>query len=243
MKNHHVIITGATRGIGRATALHYAAKGWAVSICSHSSASILENARCDIETAGGQCFAFLGDMGKYEDASTFIQKAVKTFGIPDVLINNAGISHIGLLQDMTPEEWDHILQTNLSSAFYTCKTIIPYFLQTKKGYIINISSVWGNVGASTEAAYSATKGGINALTKALAKELTPSGIPVNAIACGFIDTSMNASLNPQEQENIFQEIPAGRAGLPEEVARLTEQLIKSPEYLTGQVITMDGGWT
>lgn len=242
MKNHHIIITGATRGIGHATALHYAAKGWLVSICSHSSASALEDARLDVETAGGQCFAFLGDMGNYEDASTFIQKAVKTFGIPDVLINNAGISHIGLLQDMTPEEWNRIIQTNLSSVFYTCKTIIPYFLQTKKGYIINISSVWGNVGASTETAYSATKGGINALTKALAKELAPSGIPVNAIACGFIDTPMNASFSPQERENILQDIPVGRAGLPEEVARLTEQLVKSPEYLTGQVITMDGGW-
>ncbi len=241
--DHHIIVTGATRGIGRAIALHYAQKGWSVSICSHGPAGTLEAMRLKTEGVGGRCFAFSGDMGRYRDASTFIQKAIQAFGIPDILVNNAGISYIGLLQDMTPTEWDQIIQTDLSSVFYTCKTIIPYFLRNKKGYIINISSVWGSTGASTEAAYSAAKGGVNAFTKALAKELAPSGIPVNAIACGIIDTDMNAFLSEEEREDILEDIPAGRMGLPEEVAQLTEQLAGSPSYLTGQIVTLDGGWT
>lgn len=243
MRNHHIIITGATRGIGHAIALHYARKGWLVSICSHSRKDQLEKTCREVETAGGQCFSFLGDMGCWEAANSFIQKAVRTFGTADILINNAGISHIGLLQDMTPEEWNRIIQTNLSSVFYTSKAVIPHFLKHNRGMIINISSVWGNVGSSTEVAYSTTKGGINAFTKALAKELAPSGIPVNAIACGIIDTSMNDFLSQKEMAEILEEIPAGRTGRPEEVAILVEQLAGAPSYLTGQIITMDGGWT
>lgn len=240
--SNHIIITGASRGIGKAVALHYAKKGWLVSICAHSSQKQLTKTSQDLETAGGQCFSMLCDIGNDIEADAFIQNAVNTFGIPDILINNAGISYIGLTQDMSTEDWNTLLQTNLSSVFYTCRAIIPHFLSKKAGSIINISSVWGNVGAAMEVAYSASKGGVNAFTKALAKELAPSHIKVNALACGFIDTDMNQFLNAEERETLINEIPAGRAGTPEEVAKLVDQIASAPDYLTGQVITLDGGW-
>ena len=161
----------------------------------------------------------------------------------DLLVNNAGISHIGLLQDMTDDEWDEVMGTNLSSAFYTCRAAIPLMLKNKSGRILNISSVWGNVGASLETAYSASKGGINAFTKALAKELAPSGIAVNALACGVVDTDMNNAFSDEDMQALKNEIPMGRITTPEEVASQALLIIKSPVYMTGQIITIDGGWT
>ena len=140
------------------------------------------------------------------------------------------------------EEWERLISVNLSSVFYCCKLAIPGMVRKKQGTIINISSVWGVCGASCEAAYSASKGGVNALTMALAKELAPSGIQVNAIACGAIDTDMNRFLEPEERNALLEEIPAGRMGTPEEAAQLVLQLAQSPSYLTGQIIRLDGGW-
>lgn len=160
----------------------------------------------------------------------------------DILINNAGISHIGLLQDMSIEEWNQVLNTNLTSAFSCSKYAIPDMITRKQGKIINISSVWGCSGASCEVAYSASKGGLNLFTQALAKELAPSNIQVNAIACGCIDTQMNACFSEEERATLTDEIPAGRFGMPEEVASLVLTLAEGNEYLTGQIITLDGGW-
>ena len=143
---------------------------------------------------------------------------------------------------MKPEDWDLILRTNLTSVFNCCKLAIPMMLEKKQGKIINISSVWGVCGASCETAYSATKGGVNALTKALAKELAPSNIQVNAIACGAIDTEMNHFLDDEELIGLIEEIPAGRLGRAEEVADLAYHLGYKENYLTGQVIGLDGGW-
>ena len=161
----------------------------------------------------------------------------------DLLINNAGISHIGLLQDMTDEEWHRVIDTNLTAVFHTCRLAIPLMLRSGTGRILNISSVWGNTGASTEVAYSASKGGLNAFTKALAKELAPSNISVNAIACGYINTAMNAHLTEEEKKDLFSEIPSGRPGTPPEVADLAALIAQAPLYMTGQIITMDGAWT
>jgi 3-oxoacyl-[acyl-carrier protein] reductase len=161
----------------------------------------------------------------------------------DVLVNNAGISHIGLLSDMTAEQWHRVMGVNLDSCFYTARAAIPLMLQEHAGHIINISSVWGNAGASMEVAYSASKGGMNAFTKALAKELAPSGIQVNAVACGVIDTAMNACFSEEDMNALKNEIPADRLGQPEEVAQLVYQLTQGPSYLTGQIITLDGGWS
>ena len=160
----------------------------------------------------------------------------------DILINNAGISHVGLLTDMSLEEWNRVLQVNLTSMFCCCKHAIPPMVHEKSGRILNISSVWGNVGASCEVAYSASKGGVNGFTRALAKELGPSGITVNAIACGVIDTRMNRCFSEDERRQISEEIPVGRFGLPQEAASLALSLVNAPDYLTGQVITLDGGW-
>ena len=168
--------------------------------------------------------------------------ALDTFGDIHVLINNAGVSHIGLLSDMSPDEWDHIIRTNLTSVYNCCHEVIPSMVRRQSGRIINISSVWGNVGASCEAAYSASKGGVNSLTKALAKELAPSHIGVNAVACGVSDTDMNRFISADERQALTDDIPACRMGRPEEVARLVFLLAQAPEYMTGQIVTMDGGW-
>lgn len=242
MRKKSVVITGASRGIGKAIALEFARQGYHVCICCKNNYTQLEELKKEIEDFHVSCLTFQGDMGDFEQAELFIRQSVARFGTPDILVNNAGVSYFGLLQDMSPDDWNQLLNTNLTSVFNCCKTIIPYMLQTKAGKIFNISSVWGNVGASTEVAYSATKGGVNSFTKALAKELAPSGIQVNAIACGMIDTEMNHCLSPEDIRAITDEIPAGRMGTPDEAASLICQLAQGPDYLTGQIITLDGGW-
>ena len=184
----------------------------------------------------------MGDMGDMSQCEKLFKQIKKQFGTLDVLVNNAGISYIGLLQDMKSEDWERIIRTNLTSVFNLSRLAIPCMVSQKYGKIINISSVWGNVGAACEVAYSATKGGINAFTKALAKELAPSNIQVNAVACGAIDTEMNQFLEEDELIGLVEEIPAGRLGRAEEVADLVYHLGYKNSYLTGQVIGLDGGW-
>ena len=242
MAHKTVLITGASRGIGRAIAQIFAEAGWSVGICCKKSMAELSEVRKYIEATGSQCFDFIGDMGCYEDAQKFITEARKALGPIDCLVNNAGVSYIGLLSDMHAEEWNKIIQINLTSVFNCCKQVIPDMVARQSGSIINISSVWGNCGASCEVAYSASKGGMNAFTKALAKELAPSHITVNAIACGAIDTEMNHFLSKEERDQLIDEIPACRMGTPEEVGRLALQLAGKHSYLTGQIITLDGGW-
>lgn len=237
------LITGASRGIGRAIAVAFAREGYRLMInCSKSEAELLSLKEELIQTCHVDVLTSVGDVSDYAYVSRLFEEANSHFGGVDVLVNNAGIAHIGLLSDMSIDEWEHIIGTNLTSVFSTCKLAIPYMVHQKAGKIINISSVWGNVGASCEVAYSACKGGINSFTRALAKELAPSNIQVNAIACGVIDTQMNACFNEEERLALVDEIPAGRFGTPEEVAALALQLCTGNTYLTGQIITLDGGW-
>ncbi len=237
-----VLVTGASRGIGKAIAIKFAKKGYNVIInCAHRERELLQ-AQKEISSYQVGCTAFLGDMGKMEDCEKLFALIRKQYGSLDVLVNNAGVDYIGLLQDMSSEDWDKILHMNLTSVFNCCKLAIPYMVHQKQGKIINISSVWGVAGASCEAAYSATKGGINALTRALAKELGPSNIQVNAIACGAIDTEMNQWMEEDELIALVDEIPAGRLGKAEEVADLAYHLGYKESYLTGQIIGLDGGW-
>ena len=168
MAHKTVLITGASRGIGRAIAQIFAEAGWSVGICCKKNIAELSEVKKYIEATGSQCFDFIGDMGCYEEAQKFITEARKVLGPIDCLVNNAGISHIGLLSDMHAEEWNEIIQTNLTSVFNCCKQVIPDMVARQSGSIINISSVWGSCGASCEVAYSASKGGMNAFTKALA---------------------------------------------------------------------------
>lgn len=240
--NKTVVVTGASRGIGRAIALYYAQNGFNVCICCRSDFEKLEKLRQEILKCGSRCISYVGDIGIYKNCEAFFELILKNFSKIDVLVNNAGISYIGLLQDMTPDEWHNIVETNLTSVWGCCKLVIPNMLKHHDGKIINISSVWGCVGASTEVAYSATKGGINSFTKALAKELAPSNIQVNAIACGIIDTDMNSFLDEEDMQSVIDEVPAGRIGKPEDVAKLAFDISNTSNYLTGQVIKLDGGW-
>lgn len=238
-----VLITGASRGIGKAIAIRFAKEGCSLIInCSKSADALMELKHHLTETYHVPVLASVGNIGDFSYVQRLFEEIKAEFGGIDIVVNNAGISHIGLLSDMTPEEWQNILNVNLSSVFYTSKLAIPYMLSKQQGKIINISSVWGNVGASCEVAYSASKGGINSFTKALAKELAPSNIQVNAIACGCIDTEMNHCFSEEERKELTEEIPAGRFGTPEEVANLVYSLASEHHYLTGQIITFDGGW-
>ena len=240
--NKTVVVTGASRGIGRAVSIYYAQNGFNVCICCRKNSEMLEKVRQEILNYGVECIAYTGDIGNFQKCETFFKLIAQSYSKIDILVNNAGISHIGLLQDMSPDEWHNIVEANLTSVFNCCKLAIPIMLSRHAGKIVNISSVWGCVGASTEVAYSATKGGINSFTKALAKELAPSNIQVNAIACGIIDTDMNGFLNDDELQSVLDEVPAGRIGKPEDVAKLAFDITNTSDYLTGQVIRLDGGW-
>lgn len=234
------LVTGASRGIGSAIAEALAAEGYRLYLTCKSSASDLTQVSNRLsETYQIECTPIIADMGDAQAVNRLFSQIHEL----TLLVNNAGVSHIGLLHEMSVEEWQNLMNVNLNALFYTCRLAVPMMLQRHAGKIINISSVWGNVGASMEVAYSASKGGVNAFTKALAKELAPSGIQVNAIACGVIDTQMNASISAEDMEVLRSEIPSDRIGQSKEVASLLLSLLHAPSYLTGQIITLDGGWT
>ena len=237
------LITGASRGIGEATAYQLAKEYDCVAIMSRNTDGKLNTVANQIHaTTNCECIPFTGDVSDFAFVEDCVQSLAASGHPVDTLVNNAGISLVGLFQDLTPEEFDRILRINVTSVYNTCHAVIPDMVRNQYGRILNISSVWGVCGASCEAAYSATKGGVNGLTMALAKELAPSNIQVNAIACGAIDTEMNGFLSEEEHAMLLDEIPAGRMGKPEEVADLVMKLVEAPEYLTGQIIKMDGGW-
>lgn len=237
--NKKIFITGASRGIGKAIAEAFAKEGYDLYlVCKNNLSSMQQFAEglSKQYTVTTHCHAV--DLSDSQTLETFL----KTLPAMDVVVNNAGISYVGLLTDMSLSDWNEIINVNLTSTFLICRQLVPAMIQRHSGRIINISSVWGNVGASMEVAYSTTKGGINSFTKALAKELAPSSVQVNAIACGLIDTDMNACFSEEDLACVIEEIPADRIGRPEEVAALCVQLAQAPEYLTGQIITLDGGW-
>lgn len=233
------LITGASRGIGEAVAKELASKGYDLVLVCHNN---IEKMQLLGETLASQhgitCQCHCGDIGD----SNFVTSIFSELDSLDVLVNNAGISYVGLLQDMTNDDWHRVMSVNLDSIFYTSRQAIKLMLSSHNGIIINISSMWGTVGASTEVAYSASKGAVNSFTKALAKELAPSNIRVNAIACGIIDTDMNKCFSKDELEIFIDEIPSGRIGKPEEVAKLVSNICDAPEYMTGQIIGLDGGY-
>lgn len=236
------LVTGASRGIGRATALALAEAGYDLFLIARKEAEKLENTALHCRSLGARVetrCADIGDCEACEDIFTALDLCPGSFKL---LVANAGISKLGLLQDMTPDDWDAMLRTDLSSCFYLSRLAIPRMLRAGGGKLIFISSVWGSRGASCEVAYSAAKGGVNAFTKALAKELAPSNIQVNAIAPGAIDTDMNTWLSEEERSALEEEIPAGRMGQAEEVASLVRQIAAAPAYLTGNILTLSGGW-
>lgn len=248
-----ILITGASRGVGKAIALKiaetskYSHDYSHIILNAHSSSSLLDETAATIAELNPdiKCLTSIGDVGD----SAYINKLysqVKSFtgdvSFVQTLINNAAISYTGLLIDMSPEEWNQTISTNLSSIYNTCHAFLPDMIHHKSGQIVNISSVWGIYGASCEAAYSAAKGGVDSLTKALAKELAPSSISVNALALGIVNTEMNAHLSKEEIDDICEDIPIGRMMTPEEAAEGVMAILNAPDYLTGAVIKMDGGW-
>ena len=242
MRKKTVLVTGSSRGIGKAIALKFAKEGYNVIInCAHNENELLL-VKEEIENYHVSCLAFAGDMGHYEDVKNMIALAKQQFGNVDILVNNAGISHVGLFTDTDIDTWNRIIATNLTSVYNCCNLVVPDMITRQKGKIINISSVWGSIGASCEVAYSASKGGVNAFTKALAKELAPSNIQVNAVACGAIDTQMNHFLDEEELSSLIEDIPANRLGQTNEVADFVFQLAAGHDYLNGQVIHLDGAW-
>lgn len=243
MNKPTVLVTGASRGIGKSIATLFAAKGYYVFLNCRQSFAQLTEVWAELETQYPDSSEIVfGDVGNPDEVRAMFLQIEQSCNGLDVLINNAGISYIGLLSDMTDQSWQDVIQTNLSSSFYCCRAAVPYMVSQKKGKIINISSMWGTAGASCEAAYSASKSGLHGLTRALSKELAPSNIQVNAIACGAIDTSMNNQLSMDERRSLEDDIPVGRFGLPEEIAETAFYLASSHPYLTGQIIGIDGGF-
>lgn len=240
--NKKILVTGASFGIGRATAVELADRGYNLVLLARSMYELnklqnkIKEAYPEREVEIYQCD--VSQALEVEKVTSQILSNGRLYGI----VNNAGISHNGLIQDLSVEDWHKILNTNLSSMFYIVKELVPSMIRAGEGRIVNVSSVWGNVGAACEVAYSASKGGVNAFSKALAKELAPSNITVNAVAFGCIDTNMNQCYSEEERISLCEDIPAGRMASPSEAATMIADILESPDYLTGQVITFDGGW-
>ncbi len=233
------LVTGASRGIGREIAKVLALNGYSLHLICEKNVKMLQDLKEELEKEVKVPIRnYAADVSNYDELARIFDGVDEL----DVLVNNAGISHVGLINEMTLEDWRRVMAVNLDSVFYTSRLAIPKMLKKHSGSIINISSVWGNAGASTEVAYSASKAGVNGFTKALAKELAPSNIAVNAIACGFIDTDMNAHLTIPEREALRDFIPAGRFGTTSDIAAAVMGILRSTPYMTGQIITVDGGW-
>lgn len=238
-----VIITGASKGIGAATAIYFANKGYNVVINyneSYQSASLLSRS---LNEQGFKTVTIKANVANKLDAERLISETIDRFGRVDVLVNNAGVSCINTITDTDEFDSDRIFDINLKGVYNCCRAVTPIMVNQKYGKIINISSMWGQVGASCEVAYSASKAGVIGLTKALAKELAPSGITVNAIAPGLIETSMNNDIPTDELSAFVEEIPLGRMGTPNEIAAASFFLASSEaDYITGQILGVNGGY-
>ncbi len=233
-----VLISGGSRGIGRALVEAFCAEGHRVAFLYRANA---EAAKAVALATGA--IGICADVSDPEAVRRAVAEAETALGgTVEVLVNNAAVSHIGLVQDMTDDEWRRVCDTNLSGAFYLCRAVIPGMVSAHSGRMIHIGSMWGKVGASCEVAYSATKAGLRGLTMALAKELGLSGITVNCVEPGFIDTDMNAALDPDTRAALCDETPLGRIGTPQDVAAAVAFLASdSASFITGQILGVDGG--
>ena len=239
--NKVVVVTGGSRGIGAQIVKTLANENYKVILNYNNSKEQAEKIQQELLEQGKEIEIIKADVSKREETEKLIKFAINKFNKIDVLINNAGISQEGLFTDVTEEEWQKIINTNLNSVFYCNQQALKYMIQEQQGCIINISSIWGETGASCEVAYSTTKAAINGMTKALAKEVGPSNIRVNAIAPGIIDTDMNRNLTNEELEQIKEQIPLNKIGKALDIAKCVKWLIED-EYTTGQIISINGGW-
>ena len=238
------IVTGASRGIGAACAAELARNGFSVAVNYRVNKSAAESVVNAVSAAGGQAFAVKADVSAPEEVAAMFEAVKERFGSVSLLVNNAGISHIGLLQDMTDGEIRRQLEVNLMGAIVCSREAARQMIPRKSGSIINIASMWGEVGASCEAVYSACKAGIIGFTKALAKELGPSGIRVNCVSPGVIRTDMNSALTADTLRELEEETPLLRIGSPEDVAKAVAFLAREESsFITGQVLPVNGGIT
>ena len=241
--NKTVIITGASKGIGAATAILFARKGFNVALNYNESFQSVKLLSSSLTGQGFSVLTVKADVSNKLETDYLIGETVGKFGAVDVLINNAGISVSAPINELDIHDSDRIFDVNLKGVYNCCKSVTSQMVSQKSGKIINISSIWGQVGASCEVAYSAAKAGVIGLTKALAKELAPSGITVNAIAPGLIDTTMNSDYTIEEIEEFVSRIPISRMGTPDEVALAAYFLASdSADYITGQVLGVNGGF-
>lgn len=236
-----IIVTGASRGIGAAIVKMLAKEDYNIVLNYNKSEEIAKKIQEEFTKQGKNVEIFKADVSKREEVKKLIEFTINKFKKINVLINNAGISQTRLFTDITDEDWNNMLNVNLNSVFYMTQEVLPYMIHEKEGCIINISSIWGITGAACETHYSVAKAGVDAMTKSLAKELGPSNIRVNSIAPGIIDTDMNKYLSDEELANIEEEIPLGKIGSPETIAKCVKWLIED-DYTTGQIIGINGGW-
>ena len=237
IENKVAIVTGGSKGIGASIVKKLAQNGYIVVLNYNKS----EKEAKEIENKFDNVYAFKADISNYDEVKALVDFTINKLKKIDLLVNNAGIDLIKTINDTKIEEFDKVLKTNLYSAFYTSKEVSKYMINNKSGKIINISSIWGIIGASCEMAYSVSKAGLDAMTKSLAKELGPSNIQVNSIATGIIYTDMNTFLTKEEKEQIISEIPLEHIGNVEDVADCV-LFLANAEYITGQVIQVNGGW-
>ena len=235
-----VLVTGASGGIGSAIALELARRGWSVALQYRSNREAAVRLEEEICRQGGMARAYGADLTDEAQVDALFSAAEKDFGFLEGLVNNAGVAWKGLFTDMSLSDWRGVMDADLTSVFLCCRRALPPMIRQKRGSIVNVSSMWGEVGASCEAAYSAAKAGVIGLTKALAKEEGPSGIRVNCLAPGVIDTPMNGDLSPEDLAALREETPLERTGTPEEAARAAAFLLEE-EFLTGQVLGVNGG--
>lgn len=238
----NALVTGAGRGIGKAIALELAAKGAFVIVNYNGSKEAAEQTVAEIKAAGGDAVAYQCSVSDYEACGAMITALIKEYTHIDILVNNAGITRDGLLMKMSEEDFDAVINTNLKGCFNTIRHMSRYFLKQRAGKIINISSVSGILGNAGQANYSASKAGVIGLTKAVARELASRGINVNAVAPGFVETDMTDTLSDSVKENLKSQIPLGKIGHPQDIAK-TVAFLASPDadYITGQVLSVDGG--
>ncbi len=242
MSNETVVITGGAGGIGSACARAFAAEGCRIAVVYHNSGSEAEKLAEELRAAGTDAECFKADLRSFRETGEMAEAVLRRFGRVDVLVNNAGISQIKLFTDLTEEDWDDMIDSNLKSVFNCCRHFLPGMISEKSGRIVNISSMWGQQGASCEVHYSASKAGIIGLTKALAQEVGLSGITVNCVAPGVIDTKMNSELTEEDMAVLREDIPLYRIGSPEETAEAVVFLASGrASYITGQVLGVNGG--
>ncbi len=244
MNKKVALITGSSRGIGKEIAKEFLRENYAVILNGRSQSEALTQAFAECKAISPDVYMIPKDISCYEQATQLFEEIHQTHAQVDVLVNNAAVSYVGLFNQMKPEEWNDVMHTNVNGVYNCTYHAVQKMIGQQQGCILNISSIWGTTGASCEAVYAASKGAVNAFTKSLAKELGPTGIRVNAISCGVIETEMNAWLDEEERAGLTDDIPLMRFGTPSEVAALAV-FLASPKasYISGQILTVDGAYT